>query len=58
MTQSILNLVNTSINANSESEDKWIKVSAIENGDYIRFNICTNQLASLENNLDDLQVLG
>lgn len=52
VTQSVLNLVNVSINKNTgEDTDKWIRVSAFDNGEYIRFNISTNQLSSIKNEL-------
>ncbi len=53
VTQSILNLVNTSINVHPEVEDKRLNVSAYDNEEYIRFNISTNQIANFENDLEE-----
>lgn len=49
VTQSILNLVTCSINPEETPEEKWIKISAFDNGEYVRFNIVTNQIPKHDN---------
>lgn len=54
VTQSILNLVNASINTQANVDEKWIKISAYNNGDYVRFNISTNQVLNSDINLNEM----